>query len=79
MLSPDSLEFTFLEDPQQRHLGVGREFSHLVQEDRSAVRQLDPTEPSLESASKRALLVTEELRGNQVAWNRRTVHGHEPS
>jgi hypothetical protein len=52
-LSPDSLEFTFLEEPQQRHLGVGSEFSHFVQENRSAVRQLEPTEPPLESASKR--------------------------
>jgi hypothetical protein len=79
MLSSDPLEFTFLENPQQRYLRLGRELSDLVQEDRAAIGQLEPAEPALKGAGERALLVTEQLRGDQVAWNRRAVHGHEAS
>jgi len=35
LLPPDSLEFTFLKNSQQRHLSIGGEFSHLVRKIRS--------------------------------------------
>src|SRR6266478_5472047 len=70
---PHALEFALLEDPQQCHLCVGRKFAHLVQEDRAAVRQLEPTESPLHGPGEGAFFMTEELRGNQVAWNGHTV------
>src|SRR5258705_3147465 len=58
--SSDPLEFPFLQHSQQGDLNVGRELTHLVQENRSAVRQLESTGPALNGSRKRALLMAEE-------------------
>src|SRR5512147_2388262 len=39
----DPLEFAFLEHPEQLHLDVERKLTYLVQEQRSAVGQLEPS------------------------------------
>src|SRR4029077_13608032 len=76
LLSPShALEFPLLEHSQQSYLSVGRQFAHLVKEDRSPVRQLEATESPLDRPGEGAFLVTEELRGNQIAWNGGAVQG----
>jgi len=77
--SSHALEFMLLEHPQQCHLCIGRQLADLVQEDRSAVCQFEPTEPPLDGTGERPLLMTEEFRGDQVSRNRRAIHGHERS
>src|SRR6266850_6388513 len=79
ILAAHPIEFPLLEDAQQRDLLVGREFADLVQEDRAAVRQLEPAEAALQGAGKGPLLMAEELRRDQVSWDGGAAHGHEPS
>src|SRR5262249_25999625 len=57
--SPDALEFPFLQYSQQRNLGVGRKFAHLVQENRSAVGQLETAKPALRGSGEGTLLMAE--------------------
>jgi hypothetical protein len=47
---PDALKFAFLQHPQQCHLGVGRQLTHFIEEDRAAVGELEPAEPALEGS-----------------------------
>ena len=55
----DSLEFPFLQHPQQRDLGVRQEFAHFVEENRSAVGQLETAKPALRGTGERSLLMAE--------------------
>src|SRR5262249_49197586 len=73
----DTLEFALLQDPQEHDLGFGGQLTNLVEENRPAVRQLQAALSSREGPGKRALLVPEELRGDERRWNRRAVHADE--
>ena len=75
--APNALKLPLLQHPQQRGLRVGQELADFVQKDRSAVGQLEAAGSPLRGSRERALLVTEQLRGDQLAWNGRAVHGHE--
>src|SRR5262249_23732818 len=67
----------FLENAEQGHLRVEWEVGDLVEEKRAAVRELEAAETPAERPRERALLVTEQLRGDQRGRNRGTVHAHE--
>ena len=54
-----ALEFTFLEHPQERYLGLRQEFTDFIEENRAAICQLKTAKTALRSARERALLVTE--------------------
>jgi len=60
-------------------LNVGREFADLVEKDRTAMCQLESPEMSLDGPGERTFLMTEQVRGNEVAGDGRAVHGHEAS
>src|SRR4029450_2002257 len=59
LVSPGSLEFPFLPHSQQPDLRVGWKFAHLVEENRSAVGQLETAKPAVRCACERSLLMTE--------------------
>jgi len=42
LCSPDSLKLSLLQDSQERDLGVEREFTYLIQKDRTAISLLKP-------------------------------------
>ena len=73
-LPPDALELAVLEHPQQLGLQVERQLADLVEEQRAAVRDLEPTFPHPGRAGERALLVPEQLALDQRRRHRRTVH-----
>src|SRR5260370_30226467 len=52
LAAPDPLEFTFLEDSQQRNLRLKRKFADLVQENRSTIGVRAPTSASLKHPRK---------------------------
>jgi hypothetical protein len=55
----DALEPALLQDAQQLGLQLGLELADLVEEERAAVRQLEPPALALGGAGERALLVAE--------------------
>ena len=57
----DALERALLQDAQQLHLHVDRQLAYLVEEQRSAVRQLEAPRLLRHGTGKRALLVPEQL------------------
>ena len=75
----DALELAFLQDAQELRLMFHRQFAHLVEKDRTAVRQFEPTDPLVQSARERALCVAEEFAFEQFCWNAGTVDPDERS
>src|SRR5436190_6564639 len=73
----DSLEFTFLENPQELCLKDEGYFADLVQEQRSAVGELEPTRAVLVRSGERATHMAEKLALEELLRNRRAVHLHE--
>ena len=67
----------FLYEPQKLHLKLPRQFRHLVQKKRSAVRHLD--EPRLidHSPCKSPFYVSEEFALDEILRNRAAVYRHE--
>src|SRR5262249_12735605 len=59
------VELPLLQDPQQLGLCVDGEFPDLIQEDGSAVGQLEPAKPPCDSPTERPLLVAEQLALDQ--------------
>ncbi len=76
-LAADAEEFAFREHAQQPRLKSERHVADLVQEQRAAVRLLEPADPPLGRARERAFLVTEELRLEQLRGDRRRVQRDE--
>src|SRR5690606_17212708 len=58
-------------------LHLRRHVADLVEEQRPAARLLEAPLPRLDGAGERAALVSEELRFEQLARDRRRVHGDE--
>src|SRR5206468_747243 len=73
----NALEYSFLQYSEQRDLRLGEEFTHFIQKDGSAVRQLEPAHSSLRRPREGPLFMAEQLRGDQFARDGRTVDGHE--
>ena len=73
MRRPDALELAFLQDPQQLGLQFQRQIADLVEEQRPAVRQLEPALPRRDGAGERAALVAEQLAFDQRRRQRRAV------
>src|SRR5262249_41246165 len=73
----DPLELALLKHPEKRELGVRWQVADLVEEDGAAVGKLESAGASLERAGEGALLVTEQLRGDQRGRDSRTVDAHE--
>src|SRR5262249_30393982 len=61
----DALEFAFLQDMQQRDLGLRQQFAHFIQENRPAISELEAPQPPLRGARKRSTLMTEQFGRNQ--------------
>ena len=59
--APDPLELPFLQHAQELHLGVQRQLSDFIQEDRSAVGQLEASDATLQRSGERSLLMSEEF------------------
>ncbi len=73
----DALERPLLEHAQQLHLRRGGDLADLVEEERAAVRLLEPPDPPLVGAGERAALVAEQLALEQGLRERRAVQRHE--
>src|SRR5207249_3494814 len=72
-----ALDFPRFEDSQQFGLRGQRHVSHLVEEERAAVRQLELAALERRSAGESAFLVAEELAFDQVLGQRGAVEGDE--
>ena len=72
-----TLELTLLQDSQKRHLRLGIQLPNFVEEDRASFRQFKAAETSLQSSRKGSLLMPEQLRGDQVAGDRRAIHAYK--
>src|SRR5262249_56151668 len=57
--------------------GGGGSFARLVEEQRAAFGQLEPSHPALQRSGERALFVTKQLRRDQFLRKDGTVHRHE--
>src|SRR6266404_549774 len=73
----DALELPLLEHPQERKLGVRRQIADLIEEYGAAIGELEAAGTTLERAGEGALLVPEELPGDQRRRDGGTVHAHE--
>ena len=67
------LEFSFLEHTQQLGLKLQRNIADLVEEYRTAVRQLEAADALCNGASERAFLVSEQLAFEQACRYSRAV------
>src|SRR5690606_34194103 len=72
-----ALELLLLQEAQQLYLHRGADVADLAEEERAAVRELDPPRLALGRAGERALLVAEELALEEVVGERGTVHRDE--
>src|SRR4029077_6236623 len=77
MTVADPLDLAILKHAEQRDLCFRRQIADLVEEDRAAIGGLEPAEAPLQRARERALLVAEELGGDERRGNGRTVHTNE--
>ena len=76
-LSADAIELAFRQHAQQPRLQLRRHVADLVEEQRAAVGLLEAPATQLIGAGERALLVTEQLRLQQVRGERRRVERDE--
>ena len=65
-----TLEFPFLKHPEKLRLQLERELADFVEEDGSAIRQLETSDALSGGARERSLLVPEELAFQKTAGNR---------
>jgi hypothetical protein len=75
--SSDALELTFLQDAQQFHLHSRADIANLVQEQRSALRQLETSLLARGRPGERALLIAEQLGLDERFRQRRAADLHE--
>ena len=75
--APHPLELLFLERAQDLGLQPERQVTNLVQEERSPVRHLEPSQLPPDGPGEGALLVTEQLAFKQPLGNGRAVDGDE--
>src|SRR6266849_3218198 len=58
-------------------MGVGQEFAHFVQENRSAISHFEAAKPTLRSSREGSLFMAKQFRGNQRGRKRGTIHTNE--
>src|SRR5205823_1500853 len=75
--APETLEFLLLEHAEELRLQLERDVPDLVEEEGSAIRQLEPPDPLCDRAREGAALVAEELALEQTGRNGRAVELHE--
>lgn len=68
---------SLLENTQETHLHIERHFSNLVEEDGSAMRELELSDLLRERAGERAFLMAEQLAFDQGLGDRAAVDGHK--
>jgi len=73
----DAHDLVLLEHAKELHLRREREISDLVQEERPAVRRLEPPRLPGERSGERSLLVSEELTLHERRRERAAVHRDE--
>ena len=78
LVAADTFELAFLQGAQQLGLQTRAHGADLVQEQRAAVRLLQPSRPTGERAGERSPDVTEEFRLEQRVGNGATVDRDEP-
>jgi hypothetical protein len=76
-LPAETLDLPFLQEPQQARLALDRHVADFVEEQRAAVRRLDPPGAPLVRAGERAALVAEQLGLQQMMRNRAAVDRDE--
>ena len=75
--APEPFEFLFLQHAEQLRLEFQRNFPHLVQKDRSAMGQFEPTDFLRDGPSKCSTLVPEQLALQQSGGDSRAVEFDE--
>ena len=79
LASAHALEFPLLQNAQQRDLSFRGQLADFIQKDGASFGQLEPAEAPLQRSGKGALLVAEQLRGDQRGGYGRAIHAHEGS
>ena len=72
-----SLEFSFLQNPQQLGLEIEREFADLIEKHRTAARKFQFAHLAMGSSRKSSFLVSEQFALQKVSDNGRTIDGDE--
>src|SRR6266481_2602685 len=67
--STNTFEFMFLQNTQESDLCLGRKLSDFIEEDRASFGQLKAPQTPLSRPREGALLMAEQFRCDQVAWN----------
>ena len=72
LVTPDTLQFSFLKNSQEGKLRLGRKFADLVKENRPTIGGLEPSGTSLKGPGKGTFFVAEEFGGDQekAEWPR---------
>src|SRR5271154_4398749 len=73
----EPFELMFLEDTQQLRLQIRRHVADLVQEDCSAVRELETADAAIDRAGEGSLLMTEQLAFDKTNRKSGTIHLNE--
>ena len=74
--APEPFDLPLFQDPQQLHLHIQWQVANLVEENRRAIRQLEPSDLLRDRVGVGAFLPAEELALDQRRGNRRAVHAH---
>src|SRR5260370_11762299 len=77
MTAADTFKLMLLQYTQEGNLGLGWKLSDFVEEDRASICQLKPTQALLSRAREGALLIAEQLRGDQVTGYGCAVYADE--
>src|SRR5215471_14900228 len=77
MITAHPLKFLLLQYPQERDLGLHREFADFIQKQRTAIRSFKPPHPPLQCAGEGSLFMSEELGSNQRLRNRSAIDLYE--
>ena len=76
-LVAETVELALLEDPEKLHLDGGGDLADLVEKDRAAIGELEPSLASALRAGVRAPDMTEELAGDELLGQGRAVDADE--
>ena len=77
LVTPNPLQFSFLENAQQSKLRLGRKFADLVKENRPAIGGLEPSRASLKCPGKGTFFMAEKLGGDERRRNGRAIDANE--
>src|SRR6266478_5719457 len=75
--SADTLKFVFLQNTQERDLGLEGKFTDFIEEDRTSLRHFEPAQAPLQRSSKRPFLMPKQFGCDQIAGNGSAIHAHK--